>query len=153
MRAPSAGVAYAELTHRNAGFLSDRDQARLARTGLLVLGAGGMGGAALQSLVRAKVLRSHKGYGGGFVLVADPEDLNLEQVIELIDGPFTVFECLADKGFCKLCSSCKLQRKFRQLQETMLELLRETNLKELVRPRPKKDRRKAATASEPATEE
>ncbi len=57
MRAPSAGVAYDELTHRNAGFLSARDQARLARTGLLVLGAGGMGGAALQSLVRAGVGR------------------------------------------------------------------------------------------------
>ena len=48
-------VPYEELTHRNAGFLSPPDQARLRRTGILVLGAGGMGGAALQSLVRAGV--------------------------------------------------------------------------------------------------
>ncbi len=55
-------VPYEELTHRNAGFLSPRDQARLRRTGILVLGAGGMGGAALQSLVRA---------GAGHLAVAD----------------------------------------------------------------------------------
>jgi Rrf2 family protein len=85
----------------------------------------------LQTLVKAKVLRSHKGYGGGFVLAADPSQLTLADVIQTIDGPFTVFECLVDDDFCKLCSSCKLQQKFRELQTLLVDNLRDTSIAEL----------------------
>ena len=85
----------------------------------------------MQTLVKAKVLRSHKGYGGGFVLAADPGKLTLVEVIELIDGPFTVFECLADEEFCKICSGCKLQTKFRELQTLMRDQLGATTIAEL----------------------
>lgn len=89
----------------------------------------------LQTLVKAKVLRSQKGYGGGFVLQTDPAELTIERVIALIDGPFTVFECLADESFCQLCTSCKLRKKFNELQEAMLGILRHTTIAELTEDR------------------
>lgn len=48
-------VRYEAMTERNAGFLSADEQARLASASVFVCGVGGMGGAALQTLVRAGV--------------------------------------------------------------------------------------------------
>lgn len=48
---------YAEFVNRNIGFVDAREQQRLREAIVLVLGVGGMGGAAVQSLVRAGVGR------------------------------------------------------------------------------------------------
>lgn len=84
----------------------------------------------LQSLVRAGHVRSQKGYGGGYLLVADPAELSLREVIELVDGPFTVFECLVDENFCDLCANCTLRSKFEELQATLVGMLGSTSLAE-----------------------
>src|SRR5262249_45318767 len=49
--------AYSEMVQRNLGFLSAAEQDRLRRTPIFCCGAGGMGGAALQTLVRAGCAR------------------------------------------------------------------------------------------------
>ena len=46
---------YGEFTQRNIGFVSSAEQERLRQAKVLVIGVGGMGGAAVQSLVRAGV--------------------------------------------------------------------------------------------------
>ena len=46
---------YAEMTRRNIGFVTEAEQRRLREGHVFVCGAGGMGGACLQSLVRAGV--------------------------------------------------------------------------------------------------
>jgi molybdopterin/thiamine biosynthesis adenylyltransferase len=48
---------YAVMTHRNAGFVTEAEQARLRTTPVFVCGVGGMGGAAVQSLARAGMER------------------------------------------------------------------------------------------------
>ena len=84
----------------------------------------------LQTLVRAKVLRSQKGYGGGFALAVTPDTLDLAKIIELIDGPFTVFECLTDTDFCE-SSQCKLRGYFMELQNSMVGMLSKTTVHDL----------------------
>ena len=49
--------SYAEMTHRNAGFVTEAEQARLRAAPVFVCGVGGMGGAAVQSLARAGMER------------------------------------------------------------------------------------------------
>jgi len=82
----------------------------------------------LQTLVRAGVVRSQKGYGGGYALVSDPKVLTMREVIELIDGPVVVFECLADDKFCNLCEACQLRARFTAIQDTVLGMMTETTL-------------------------
>jgi tRNA A37 threonylcarbamoyladenosine dehydratase len=50
-----APFLYDEMTTRNAGFLTPAEQRTLHDARVFVCGVGGMGGAALQSLVRAGV--------------------------------------------------------------------------------------------------
>src|SRR4051812_27799941 len=52
-----AAFSYQEMTTRNAGFLTAAEQTTLREGRVFVCGVGGMGGAALQSLVRAGVGR------------------------------------------------------------------------------------------------
>lgn len=59
----SFAFSYEEMVGRNAGLLSATEQALLREARVLVCGAGGAGGAALQALVRA---------GVGAVTIADP---------------------------------------------------------------------------------
>jgi Rrf2 family protein len=101
----------------------------------------------LQTLVKAEILRSHRGYGGGFVLVADPAALTIDVVIQAIDGPFTVFECIADEHFCQLCDQCKLRTKLRDLQASMLQILRGISITDCVPDQGEGVRRLLPTAS------
>ncbi|PYO78987.1 MAG: ThiF family adenylyltransferase [Gemmatimonadetes bacterium] len=63
--------SYDEFTARNLGFVSEAEQRRLQAVRVFVCGAGGMGGAALQSLIRA---------GVGHVAVADPDCFELSNL-------------------------------------------------------------------------
>jgi molybdopterin/thiamine biosynthesis adenylyltransferase len=51
----SETFSYAEFTTRNIGFISEREQEALRAAKVLVIGVGGMGGAAIQSLARTGV--------------------------------------------------------------------------------------------------
>ena len=57
-------IAYAEMTERNAGFLTERDQRVLRASSVFVCGVGGMGGAAAHVIARA---------GVGRLTLADPD--------------------------------------------------------------------------------
>ncbi len=50
----------------------------------------------LQQLVRANVLCSKRGPGGGFVLARDAKKISLLQVIEAVDGPMSSKMHLSD---------------------------------------------------------
>ena len=82
----------------------------------------------LQTLVRSGLVSSRKGYGGGYLLLADPAKVTLLAVIELIDGPFTLFECLVDEDFCELCGNCKLRQNFMDTQSAMVGILSNTTV-------------------------
>lgn len=50
-----SAVPYEDLTSRNLGFVDEAEQSRLRDAAVFVCGVGGMGGAAVQSLVRAGI--------------------------------------------------------------------------------------------------
>ena len=53
----NSSFSYAEMVQRNLGFVSEAEQERLRRTPIFCCGTGGMGGAALQTLVRSGCAR------------------------------------------------------------------------------------------------
>lgn len=57
-------ITYAALTQHNMGFVNEAEQEKIRDTAVFICGIGGMGGACLQSLVRAGVTR---------IAIADPD--------------------------------------------------------------------------------
>jgi hypothetical protein len=70
-RGPATAFDYDEAMTRNHGFVSPDEQRRLRQAHIFVCGVGGMGGAAVQSLVRA---------GVGHIGIADQDRFELSNV-------------------------------------------------------------------------
>ena len=60
----------------------------------------------LQRLVHQGLLLSQRGSGGGFVLNRAPDQLSLLDVVEAIEGPTQLNQCVGEAGFCKRKAFC-----------------------------------------------
>ena len=77
----------------------------------------------LQSFRKDGIVRSYRGVGGGFVLNRDPEKITLRDVIERVDGPIVMFECMEDDSYCNFWSDCSLLGAFERTQVQILDIL------------------------------
>ncbi len=57
-------------------------------------------GKIVQSLARAGILATRRGVGGGIALAKAPEAFTLLEVIEAVEGPLAIIECLRQPGGC-----------------------------------------------------
>lgn len=73
-----------------------------------------------------------RGVGGGVKLVADPEQITVLDVIELVEGPMHINRCL-EEGVCDRELSCTLRPVWLEAQEAMLQVFRRMTISELVR--------------------
>ena len=65
----------------------------------------------LQRLVSASLVRSHRGFAGGFSLARTPDEITLLQIMEAVDGTFFLNPCLGGaQQACVLDHNCSLQR-------------------------------------------
>lgn len=54
----------------------------------------------LRKLILAKIVKSYKGINGGYELVKDPKEISLGEIIEAIDGPIAINNCLKNEFNC-----------------------------------------------------
>jgi Rrf2 family protein len=87
----------------------------------------------LQSLVRAGLLRSHRGSGGGFRLARPRNEIHLLSIVEAIEGPLAVVACSSpDTGECDHAALCPANAVWRQVQLGIAEVLEKATLESLV---------------------
>lgn len=86
-----------------------------------------------QSLVRAGLVRSNRGTGGGFTLARDPEQVTVLDVIEAIEGKIAFQRCLTEPTQCNHQGGCALCGLFEQAQDRVKEVFSRTTLADLAR--------------------
>jgi Rrf2 family iron-sulfur cluster assembly transcriptional regulator len=62
----------------------------------------------LRKLSIAGIVKSFKGVSGGYELAREPENINLRQVIEAVDGPIVISRCLSGSLPCSKMDDKKL---------------------------------------------
>ena len=92
----------------------------------------------LQRLVKAGLLSSIKGYGGGFVLIKKPEDITFLNVYEAIDGKFVPSDCILNRE--KVCVDCIMGDFLHSINNQAMDYFSRTKLsdfmdKEFVNPK------------------
>jgi Rrf2 family protein len=85
----------------------------------------------LQRLVRQGLVASHQGTRGGYHLSRPATAISVADVIEAIDGPFTVTACSTVEENCEQYSKCSVRDPLWRIKERILMALRTCTVAEL----------------------
>jgi Rrf2 family protein len=85
----------------------------------------------LQRLTRQGLVTSHQGTRGGYHLSRPATAISVADVIEAIDGPFTVTACSTDEENCEQYSKCSVRDPLWRIKERILVALRTCTVAEL----------------------
>jgi Rrf2 family protein len=85
----------------------------------------------LQRLVRIGLLASTQGTRGGYTLGRPAGAISVVDVIEAIDGPFTVTACSTEKNDCDQFSKCSIRDPLWQIRERIAAALGTVTIAEI----------------------
>jgi Rrf2 family protein len=74
----------------------------------------------------AGLLTTSRGARGGVSLARSPEEISLLEVVEAIDGPIMLNECVGDNGACNFSEDCPMRPIWCDAQLELVEKLRST---------------------------
>jgi Rrf2 family protein len=85
-----------------------------------------------QSLVHAGLVTSYRGARGGFALARPAGEITIAQVIEAIDGPISLNQCIVWPENCQNSSECALHDVWVKAQRALLDVLDDVSFADLV---------------------
>jgi len=86
----------------------------------------------LQRLVHVGLLESHQGIRGGYGLARRAEAISIADVIQAIDGPFTVTACSEEDHSCDQYSKCNIRDPLWRIKDRIMTALSGSSVAELV---------------------
>jgi Rrf2 family protein len=88
----------------------------------------------LNKLRRAGLIKSLKGPGGGYVLSKKPEEISIGMILNALEGPIAITQCLGPyaKG-CKRIEGCVARLLWKSLGEEIENFLETINLRALLK--------------------
>ena len=81
----------------------------------------------ISQLSIAGLLQTSRGARGGVTLAKMPDEITLLDVVEAIDGPIALNECVNDQDGCTFGEDCPLRPIWCDAQEDLVKRLRATN--------------------------
>jgi Rrf2 family protein len=80
----------------------------------------------------AGVVQTSRGARGGVSLAREPDAITLLEVVEAIDGPITLNECVNDPRSCPFADHCKVHNIWCKAQAELVQKLSSTNFASLI---------------------
>ena len=80
----------------------------------------------ISQLSIAGLLHTSRGARGGVTLARDAKEISLLDVVEAIDGPILLNECVGDPADCQFSDDCLVHPIWVEAQEALVKRLRET---------------------------
>jgi Rrf2 family protein len=85
-----------------------------------------------QQLVKAGLLRSHRGAKGGYMLGRVPNLITLRDIAVVFEGSMPMYECNANAKMCRLGPKCLILATFSEAERKMHEVLSKVTLQDVV---------------------
>ncbi|HHF98867.1 MAG TPA: RrF2 family transcriptional regulator [Candidatus Aerophobetes bacterium] len=85
----------------------------------------------LNRLNKARLVRSIKGVGGGFILARRPENIKIIEILSALEDTITPVFCVENPESCKKTKNCVAHLFWKKLDAKIKEVLRTTTLKDL----------------------
>lgn len=86
----------------------------------------------ISQLSIAGLLHTSRGARGGVTLARDSRDITLLEVVEAIDGPIQLNECVGNEGNCTFDENCPIKPVWCDAQEELVTRLRNTNFADML---------------------
>jgi len=86
----------------------------------------------ISQLSIAGLLHTSRGARGGVTLAREPEAITLLEVIEAIDGPIMLNECVSENSICVFDEDCPLRPVWCEAQEELVNRLKNTDFQQLL---------------------
>lgn len=86
-----------------------------------------------QPLIKAGIVGSQRGVGGGFFLLKDPEDVTLLEVVQAQEGPLYLNQCLTREGACERDVFCPVHGAWREIRAELMSTLSRYTFAHLIR--------------------
>lgn len=86
----------------------------------------------ISQLSIAGLIHTSRGARGGVSLAHAPKDISLLQVVEAIDGPITLNECVQDPSVCTFGDNCPLHEVWCEAKSELVKKLGESTFDKLL---------------------
>ena len=84
-------------------------------------------------LKTAGLVRGMRGPKGGYVLLRTPEAISLLDVIQILEGPISLVECVDDPTYCSRVRNCVAHSVWSEVSQAVREALARVSLAEILR--------------------
>lgn len=86
----------------------------------------------IRTLARGGLIRTLRGNQGGVMLARPSEEISLREVIEAVEGPIAIVQCISGPSQCSREDDCAVQPVYGNLQEMIIDQLEATTFADLV---------------------
>ncbi len=81
----------------------------------------------------AGLVKSTRGAHGGYSLARSPEKISLKEIIEAVEGPIKLVDCIDQEDFCDRDDDCITRKIWAEITNDISEKLNRITLKEIAR--------------------
>ena len=85
----------------------------------------------LKALVRADLLRSRRGAKGGYDLARVADAISVAEIIEALEGPIAITECVGEGHACDIELLCPARTNWQRINDAVREALVNISLAEM----------------------
>jgi len=96
----------------------------------------------LQPLIRSGIVKSKRGVAGGFRLARDPESISLWEVMQAVEEPLALNQCLTHDNDCSRTSHCPVHEMWIEVRDCMEDIFSGKSLAEIARIRSERESKK-----------
>lgn len=82
-------------------------------------------------LRKAELIKSVRGAQGGYVLNKPPEDITIKEVMEILEGPVEISDCV-EEGTCSNIDCCATRLLWVRIKESIDNVMQSTTLKDML---------------------
>lgn len=86
----------------------------------------------ISQLSIAGLLHTSRGARGGVTLAREPKDITLLEVVEAIDGPIQLNECVGNTGACTFDENCPIKPVWCDAQDELVKRLQNTTFAQML---------------------
>ena len=89
----------------------------------------------------AGLVKSARGSKGGYSLAKHPSEIYLKDLVETLDGPLNLIECLGDPKVCQKVPNCITRGIWQEVSEAIDGIFRSVTLEDMVHRKKEKEAR------------